>query len=44
MMEIDIQKLRNNAWDYISSISKRYIELCAANNYIRQEHNLQDVE
>jgi hypothetical protein len=43
-MEIDIQKLRKNAWDYISSNSKRYIELCAGNNYIRKEHNLQDVE
>jgi hypothetical protein len=28
----------------MSSNSKRYIELCAANNYIRKEHNLQDVE
>jgi hypothetical protein len=44
MMEIDIQRLRKNAWDYMSSTSKRYIELCAANNYIREEQNLQDVE
>ena len=28
----------------MSSNSKRYIELCAGNNYIRKEHNLQDVE
>ena len=28
----------------MSSTSKRYIELCAANNYIREEQNLQDVE
>ena len=44
MMETDIQRLRKNAWDYMSSNSKRYIELCAGNNYIRKEHNLQDVE
>ena len=28
----------------MSSNSKRYIELCTANNYIREEQNLQDVE
>jgi hypothetical protein len=33
-----------NYRDYMSSNSKRYIELCAGNNYIRKEHNLQDVE
>ena len=43
-MENDIHKLRNNSWDYTSSNSKRYIELCTANNYIREEQNLQDVE
>ena len=44
MMETDIQRLRKNAWDYMSSNSKRHIEFCAANNYIREEHNLQDAE
>ena len=44
MMETDIQRLRKNAWDYMSSNSKRYIELCTSNNYIREEQNLQDVE
>jgi len=43
-METDIQRLRKNAWDYMSSNSKRYIEFCAANNYIREEQNLQDFE
>ena len=43
-MENDIHKLRNNSWDYMSSNSKRYIELCTSNNYIREEQNLQDVE
>ena len=43
-MENDIHKLRNNSWDYMSSNSKGYIELCTANNYIREEQNLQDVE
>ena len=28
----------------MSSNSKRYIELCTSNNYIREEQNLQDVE
>jgi hypothetical protein len=28
----------------MSSNSKRHIEFCAANNYIREEHNLQDAE
>jgi hypothetical protein len=43
-MENDIHKLRNNYWDYMSSNSKRYIELCTSNNYIREEQKLQDVE
>jgi hypothetical protein len=28
----------------MSSNSKRYIELCTSNNYIREEQKLQDVE
>jgi hypothetical protein len=44
IMENDIHKLRNNYWDYMSSNSKRYIELCTSNNYIREEQKLQDVE
>jgi hypothetical protein len=52
MMETDIQKLRKDAWYYMSSNSKRYYEFCPTNNseniYIyflyREEQYLQDVE
>ena len=48
MMETDIQKLRKDAWDYMSSNSKIYIQFVQQTTHkiyiYREEQYMQDVE